>query len=104
MGGRVDVSCVVFGEDADVPYAVTSGKVVSAKGMDPAVLGTYWVHKVYDNGTPGREGDLFGYFSGDALPGWSYDAVCNVPEDYPDYTTGWHLEYPVEMGNLVIHP
>lgn len=103
VSARVDVSCVVFGEDANGPYAVTSGKVVKEDMQGPTVLGSYWVHKVYDNGTPGREGDLFGYFVGDKSPGWSYDAVCNVPEGKPDYETGWHLEYPVERGNLVVH-
>lgn len=103
LSARVDVSCVAFGQDAGGPFAVSSGKVVAVDGLDPSILGTYWIHKVYDNGTPGREGDLFGYFVGDAFPGWSYDALCNVPEGEPDYSTGMHYEYPVERGNLVIH-
>jgi hypothetical protein len=103
LAARVDVSCVAFGQDGAGSYALISGKVVSVRGLEPEPLGTYWVHKVYDNGTPGREGDLFGYYAGDAFPGWSYDAVCNVPEGFPDYSTGLHFEYPVERGDLVIH-
>ena len=104
VSGHVDISCVVFGEDDDGSYAVTSGQLVSARGSD---LGIHVVHKVYDNGTPGRKGDIYSYFVGDALPGWSYEPVCNVPADSPDYyvNAGWYIgPYPVERGNLVIHP
>jgi hypothetical protein len=98
---RTNLSCVQFGEDERGQYALLVSEVVDQSGLDPSVLGTYWVHKVYDNGTPGSQGDLLGYYAGDAFPGWSYDPVCAVPGAY---LAGWHLEYPVEGGNLMVRP
>jgi hypothetical protein len=100
LSSFVEVECVSFGSDETGNYAVFSGLVTGGSWED--LHGMYTAIWVRDGGTPGSEGDEWGFYAncvgGVCSPGFTSNPGCSV--DVLGQPT--QLQ-PVLGGNLSIH-